>query len=568
MNYSVLAETYEKLENVSAKLKKTEILADLFKKTPSDELTKVVLLAQGVVYPKFMQQELGVANQMMMRAISKATGFKQEEIINKFKKTGDLGLVAEECIKSRKQAILLKRGLTTDKVFDNLRRLSSITGEGSQDKKLALVAELLVSASPKEAKYIVRTTLEELRIGVAEGLIRDAIFKAFLYKEGMKKEEKDEIICVIENAWDLHPDYGEIAKIAKERGIKGLKNVRLELGKSIQVMLGEKAESIEDVVKEFGKVIAEYKYDGMRCQIHKKDNKIWVFTRRLEDVTRQFPDIVELSKNGLKTRECIVEGEALAIDSKTGFPLPFQILSQRIQRKYEIEKIMKEIPVQINLFDVVYINGENLFDKPLLQRRKILEKIVRPLKGKFQLTKMIFTDYIKKLEKFYKEALDARQEGLFLKIPSSKYIFGRHVGGWYKIKPIMETLDLVILGATWGEGVRSKWLSSYVLACREPDTGEFLPVGMMGTGLTEEQFEDTTRKLKPLIEKEKGREVEIKPKIVVEVAFQEIQKSPKYKSGLALRFPRLIRIRSDKSADEADTLVRVEKLYKSQGKVG
>jgi len=568
MDYNVLSDTCEKLEGTSSKLGKTDILSELFKKTPTELLPRVVLLSQGIVYQKYVQLELGIATQMMIKAISKATGFKQEDVEEKFKKNGDLGLTAEQCVKSRKQSTLLKKKLTVDIVFNNLQKLATVTGGGSQERKLGLIAELLSSAQPKETRYIVRTILGELRIGVAEGIIRDAIVNAFLLKEKMSKEEKAELTEAVDCAWSILSDFGEVAKIAKEKGISGLKKVKVQLGKPIQVMLGEKAENIEEVVKEFGKVIAEYKYDGARIQCHKKNNEIWLYTRRLEDVTKQFPDVVGLCKKGLKPKECIVEGEVLGISSKTGLPLPFQILSQRIHRKYDIEKMAKEIPIQINLFDVVYVDGETLFDKPLKERRKILEKTIKKIPGKFQPTKLIISDDVKELEKFYKEALNAKQEGLFLKVLDSNYVFGRHVGGWYKIKPIMETLDLIIVGATWGEGARAKWLSSYVLACRDPDTGKFLSCGMMGTGLTEENFQLMTETLKPLIISEKGREVKIKPKVVIEVAFQEIQKSPNYESGLALRFPRMIRIRDDKGPDEADDIERVEELYKSQGRKG
>jgi len=333
-------------------------------------------------------------------------------------------------------------------------------------------------------------------------------------------------------------------------------------------MLAEKVENLKQALDEFGKCAIEVKYDGMRAQIHKKGEKIWVFTRRLEDVTRQFPDLVELCKKGIKAKECIVEGEVLGIDPKTNTPLPFQVLSQRIHRKYDIEKMVEQIPVQLNLFDVVYKDGKMLFDLPFKERRKILEKIIRPIPGKLQLAKQLITADLKKAEKFYKEALEARQEGVMVKNLNSKYIFGRHVGGWYKVKPTMESLDLVIVGAEWGTGKRARWLSSYILACRDPETGKFLPCGMMGTGLTEEQFQLMTDTLKSLIIAEKGREVKIKPKIVVEVAYQEIQKSPNYESGYALRFPRLLRIREDKGPEEADTLQRVEELFRSQGRRG
>jgi hypothetical protein len=299
---------------------------------------------------------------------------------------------------------------------------------------------------------------------------------------------------------------------------------------------------------------------------HKQGDKIWLFTRREEEITAQFPDLVEFCKKGLNAENCIVEGEALAINPKTGTPLPFQVLSQRIHRKYDIHKMIKEIPIQMHLFDVIYLGGKTLFDKPFKERRKILESIVKTIPGKFGLAKQIVTDDVKLAEKFYKEALDAKQEGLVLKVLDSKYVFGRHVSGWYKIKPVMETLDLIIVGATWGEGARVNWITSYVLACRDPDTGKLLECGMMSTGLTEEEYKQMTEMLKPLIIEEKGKNIRVRPKIIVEVAYQEIQKSPNYASGMALRFPSFQRIRDDK--DKPDTLDRVKKLYDSQGKAG
>jgi DNA ligase-1 len=568
MDYSVLADVYEKLESVSSKLAKTEILADLFKKTEPKELEKVVLLSQGRVFPIYSEFELGIATQMMMKAISKATGLNVNNVEELFKKTGDLGLAAEKAISSKKQITLLRKKLTVDHVFENLRKLAMITGEGSQDRKLNLISELIVSASPKEARYIVRTILQELRIGVAEGIVRDAIINAFLAKPDMNKDEIENVAKVVDYAWNILCDFGEIAKIAKENGIEGLKKVKIKIGRPINVMLGEKAESIEEVVKEFGKVAAEYKYDGMRAIIERKGDDVWVFTRRLENVTKQFPDIVELVKKGVKSDEFIIEGEALGINPKTNLPLPFQVLSQRIHRKYDIEKMQNEIPVQLNLFDAILVDGKILIDKTFLERRKILEKIVKPIPGKLQLAKQIISDDVKELEKFYHEALNAKQEGIILKVLNATYTFGRHVGTFYKIKPTMENLDLVIIGATWGEGARANWLTSYVLGCRDPDTGKFLPVGMMSTGLTEEEYEQMTEILKSLIISEKGKDVKLKPKIVIEVGYQEIQKSPNYESGFALRFPRFIRMRPDKGPEEADTIDRVKKLFESQGKAG
>ncbi len=568
MKYSVLADTYVRLEKVSSKLEKTRIVAELLKETHVEILSKVVLLLDGRVFPPWSGEELGVKDQLILRSIQKAYGVKADDSVQAFKKTGDLGSATELFASSKKQVTLGKKELSIDKVFSNLQDLAKQTGEGSQERKLSLIAELLSQAQPIEARYIIRTILYNLRVGVAEGLIRDAIVNAFLLKDGTTKEDKAKLTEIVEYALNILSDFGEVAKIAKEKGIEGLRKVRPELGKPIQVMLAEKAESIEEPFEEFKTVIIETKYDGARIQCHKKGDKIWLYTRRLENVTNQFPDLVELCKKGLKAGNYIIEGEVLAINPKTGRPMPFQRLSQRIHRKYDIEKMIKEIPIQMNIFDVLYLDGKIQFDKPLKERRKILEKIVKKIPEKFQLAKKIITDDPKKAEEFYQMSLKSGQEGIMIKVVDSPYVFGRHVGGWYKIKPIMETLDLVVVGATWGEGKRSKWLSSYMLACRDPDTGKFLRCGMMSTGLTEKEYDMITKTLKPLIVKEIGKDVVLKPKIVVETGYQEIQKSTNYESGFALRFPRLVRIRDDRGPDDADTIERLAKLYESQGREG
>ncbi|MBS3052125.1 MAG: ATP-dependent DNA ligase [Candidatus Aenigmarchaeota archaeon] len=573
MKYSILCDSYEVLESIPSKLSKADILAKLFSETHSNELPKIVLLAQGMVFPKFSGNEPGVAIQIMMKAISKTTGFTQQEVENKFKKTGDLGLTVEQFIKNRKQSTLSKKMLTIDNIFNNIQQLSFMSGHGSQDRKLNLIAELLVSASPKEAKYIVRTILEELRVGVGEGIIRDAIVKAFLVSENTTKEEKNEITKIVENAWCIFSDFGQVAKIAKEDGIQGLKRVKIQIGNPVQVMLGEKAESIKEVFDKFEKLTVEFKYDGMRAQIHKKNKDIWIFTRRLENVTKQFPDLVELCKRSLMVDECIIEGEVLGIDPKTKLPLTFQKLSQRIHRKYYIEQISEKIPIQMNVFDVLYVDGKMILDKEFKERRNILKGIIKEIPDKFKIASQIITNDIKEAEIFYKKSLKEGQEGVFLKVPSSKYVFGRRVDGWYKIKPNVETLDLVIIGATWGTGKRVGVIGSYILGCRDEETGDFLECGMLGSGVKEKENEkehttlkDLTKLLKPYIVSDRGVEIKIKPKIIISVDYQEIQKSSNYKSGFALRFPRFVSLRNDKGLNDVDTLDRINKLYRVQKK--
>jgi DNA ligase-1 len=561
MEYLTLAEIYEKLESKSGKLDKTHIVSRILVEASKELLSKIVLLINGRVFPSWSEEELGVANQLMIKAISKSYGISESDVVKNFKKTGDLGISVEELSTKRKQITLGRKNLTIDKVFENIQLISKQVGSRSQERKLNLITELLIQAKSKEAKYIVRTILGELRIGVAEGIVRDAIAESF----NISPED-------VENAWFLNPDYGEIAQIAKERGAEGLKKVKIVLGKPIMVLLAEKAPSLEDAIKSFDKVALEYKYDGARFLVHKKDEKIWIFTRRLENVTKAFPEVAELCKNNLKARECIVDGECVAINPKNKRPVPFQMLSQRIKRKYDIEKIIKEIPVELNLFDIIYLEGKALFDQTLEKRRDLLKSIVKTVPEKIQLAKQLITSDMKKADIFYKEALKAGHEGLIVKNLEAKYQPGRRVsGGWLKVKPVMESLDLVITGAIWGTGKRVGWLGSYILSCRDPDTGKFLECGMLGTGVKEKKtnaedvtLQDMTKLLKPYIEFEKGNEVKIKPKVVIEVACEEIQKSPTYSSGYALRFPRFIRIRIDKGADEADTTQRIATLFEMQ----
>lgn len=561
MDYSVLAGTYERLESEPSKLKKAEILADLFARTPKDELEKVVLLMRGTVFPGYSQLELGIADKLVIKAVARATGFAEDGVVEKFKTTGDLGLAAEACLKSKKQVSFSKRSLTVDFIFSDLRKLAEMTGGGSQDRKLDLISEMIVSAKPVEARYIIRTVLSNLRIGVMDAMIKNAIVSAFLSSEDRKKASD-----AVEYALNIIADFGEVATIAKERGIEGLSGSRIDVGKPVQVMLAEKGESIEEILKKYKRVAIEWKFDGMRAQVHKKGGEVLIFTRRLEDVTRQFPDLVDLVKKSVTSDDCVIEGELLAINKENGEPMPFQVLSQRVKRKHDIKKMADEIPIQMNFFDAIYVDGALLINTPFGERRKTLERIVRPINGKIQLAKQITTEDLKDAEKFYKSALDAKQEGIMLKVLDSSYVFGRHVDGWIKIKPVMETLDLLIVGAVWGEGARANWLTSFALACRDPGSGKLLECGMMSTGLTEDEYEEMTKTLKPLITGESGKEVKVKPEIIVEVAYQEIQKSPTYSSGFALRFPAFKNLRPDK--DDADTIDRVRKLYASQGRSG
>jgi DNA ligase-1 len=584
MRYLELANFYQALEGTSKRLGKTGFLAELLKKTEKQDVDRLLQMVQGRVFPKYDESKLGVASRLVVKALNVSTGITPERIEEEWKKTGDLGLVAEKLIGKKKQATLLRTELSVKKVYDNLRALSVVEGTGSVDKKMALISELLTSAEPLEAKFIVRTMLEDLRVGVGEGVIREGIVLAYFGDElGIKlSPEKNEeriedreryngYVDAVQHSFDVTNDFGAVALAALEGGITGVKKIRIEIGKPLNVMLAQKADNIEGGLETVGRPAqVEYKYDGFRVQVHKRGKSIKVFTRRLEDVTAQFPELVESVEKNVEGSDFILDGEAIGFDPKTKRYLPFQSVSQRIKRKYEIERLRGEMPVELHLFDVICFEGKTVIELPLQERWKLLEGMVRPVELKIVLAKRIVSSDPKEIEMFYRQALADSQEGVMMKNIEAPYQPGRRAGFMVKIKPVMESLDLVIVGAEWGEGKRSGWLTSYMLACVD-DEGELAEVGKSSTGLKEKReeglsFEEMTELLKPLIVSEKGKEVRVKPRLVIEVSYQEIQKSPTYRSGYALRFPTIVRLREDRGADEASTLSQVEEFYYGQKK--
>jgi len=582
MKYLELVKVYEKLESTSKRLVKTKHLSDFLKKASDDDLAHIVLLVQGRIFPPRDERKVGVAARLLLKAISIATGFDQSKVEAELRKTGDIGETAKNTVAKKKQATLFQQKLTTKKVFDNLRKISTIAGTGTVDKKIKIIAELLTSAEPVETKYIIRTIMEDMRVGLGEGTMRDAITWACFDKElELSYDDKKNAINIpdrskyneyaktVQQAYDILNDFGEVTKLAR-KGLKALQKVELSAGKPIKVMLFQKAKGMGEAFERLGKPLAlEYKYDGFRIQIHKKNNEIKLFTRRLEEVTKQFPEVVKAVKANVKGESFILDSEAVGYDPKTKKYMAFQSISQRIKRKYNIEELAKKFPVELNIFDAIFYNGKYLAETPFGERRKLIEKIVTSVPYKVKIAEQIITDDEKKAEKFYQKSLEAGNEGVMAKNLEGIYQPGSRVGFGVKIKPTMETLDVVIVGGEWGEGKRSAWISSLVIAVRNPDTDEFAEIGKVGTGLKEKPEEGTsfgeiTKLLKPLILEEKGMKVRVTPKIVIEVDYEEIQASPKYKSGFALRFPRFVKLREDRGPDDIANLDEVKILYDQQ----
>lgn len=587
MKYSRLAELYEKLDKTTKRLEKTYLLSEFLRETPAEDIDKIVLLLQGKVFPPWDERQIGFASKMVLKALEIATGLSRDVIEKTFKKTGDLGTTAEELAGKKHQRTLFSSELTVSKVFDNIRKLTTLTGMGSVDMKVKLVAELLTSAKPGEARYIIRTVLEELRVGLGEGTIRDAIVWAFFGKEiGLEYNKKENNITfpeknrdkynyflqLVQSAYDVANDFSVVAKAAKQSGEKGLKSMELEIGRPVKVMLAQKVADIDEGFERVEKPAAvEFKYDGFRIQIHRIKDRIILFTRRLENVTAQFPDVVQAVREQTQNSSFILDSEAVGYNPKTKKYRPFQDVSQRIKRKYEIEKMAKDFPVEVNVFDILCYRDKSTINIPFEERRKLIEKIVTPKKWSIVLARQVVTDNKKDAEKFYKESLEAGNEGVMMKALKAPYKPGSRVGFMVKLKPTMKELDLVIVGGEWGSGKRAGWLSSFTLACMDEDSGDYLEVGKVGTGIKEKEeegvsFEQLTQLLKKYIISEKGKEVKIKPAIVVEVTYEEIQKSPTYSSGYALRFPRLTRLRDDRSPEEISTLEMVGEFFKEQKK--
>ncbi len=561
MKYSSLCEVYEALEKHASRLEKTEILADFLKKLKHEADKEIIYLLQGKAFPDYSEKEFGISGQLCIKALAKSSGASSKEIITKWKKLGDLGLVAEEIMVKKKQHTLSQKELTTEKVIGNLKKLPELVGKGTVDKKLSLISELLTSASGIEAKYIIRTLLSDLRIGTGAGTMRDAIVEACL-------EKNKENINAVQEAYDKATDWKLVFEQAC-KGIKELEKADLEPGKPVKVMLFLKEDTIEHGFERVGKpCLLDFKYDGFRMMINKDEKgKIKIFTRRLDEVTKQFPEVKEYVEKYVKGNSFILDSEAVGFSHETKKYKPFQEISQRIRRKYDIEKMAKELPIEINVFDILYHNGKSLIKTPFEERRKLLEKIVKNQRWKIKTSEAIITDKIEQAQKFYEKAVEEGEEGIMMKNLSAPYKPGARVGFGIKIKPEAKEFDLVIVKAEYGTGKRAGWLTSYTVACKSE--GEFLEVGKVSTGLKEKEeeglsFKGLTKRLKPLIEKESGREVKVKPKIVVTVIYQNIQDSPTYASGFALRFPRITRLRPDRSVNDIATLSEIKRDYKEQ----
>ncbi|MFP4005122.1 MAG: ATP-dependent DNA ligase [Candidatus Hadarchaeia archaeon] len=564
MEYRRFAEACQNLEETSSYLQKNSIISGLLSKTPSQDLEMVVTMILGRIFPAHVSRETGIGLQQLKKAVGRSTGYSQSKIEELMEELGDLGKVAEKLIMNKKQMTFADEDLTVEKVYESLRSLPEITGDGSVDRKISTISELLTSASPLEGKFIVRTILGDLRIGVAEGRLRDSIAEAF----DVSPES-------VEHAYMLTTDYGKVAKAAAEGGEKGLSELDLSVGHPVNPMLAQRAENIEEIMRRMeGRAAFEIKLDGIRIQPHKKGDQVFLFTRRMENYTDMFPELKSEILSSIVPDEAIVDGELVAIDKKTGEPMPFQEVLRR-RRKYDIEKTAEEIPVQVYLFDVLLSGQLTMIGEPYGERRNELRKIVDS-SDKVRVVESKILDSVEDVIEFRDLAVSEGHEGLLAKDLESMYRAGKREFSWLKLKAEVETLDLVVVGAFAGKGDRAGKFGSYLLAAWDEDSDKLKTVTKVGSGFSDEELDLLTERFENM--RVGGRPSNVKseiepdywfsPKEVFEINYEEIQRSPSeaHTSGFGLRFPRYMGIREDLDASSADTVSDVKRLFERQEK--
>ncbi len=519
MFFRDFVELVGELERTRSRLEKVSLIVHLLRRLEPEETAPAIWLLTGRIFPEYSDLKLEVGWASVNKAFRNIKGLTS----------------------------LMERGLTIKEVYDYLRRISMVKGEGSRRKKQRLLETLFVSLDKSELEYLVRFIFGEPRVGANEGLVLEALARV----AGVDLE-------TVRRAYMFKGDLGELAEIAVAGGAEGLRQIRLELFRPVKPMLAEMLRDVRSALKECGGIAAfEFKYDGVRLQIHKRDSEVRLFTRRLTDVTGSLPDVVDLVKEHVHAREVVLDCEAVSF--RDGRPVRFQDLVRRIRRKHGVERMMKEMPFEIRVFDILYLDGKVLVDKPYRERINLLSGVV----DEKLLIERIVTDDLQEAKEFYERSVSLGHEGLMAKRLDGPYTPGVRGRYWFKIKPA-ETLDLVIVGAEWGHGRRRGWLSDYYLAALDGEKGDFAVIGKTFKGLTDEEFKEMTKRLLELKVKDEGWRVWVKPRIVVEVAYSEIQRSQKYGSGLALRFARIVRLRPDKSPWEASTIEEVRRRYEEQ----
>ena len=582
LKYAVIADSYAKIEATTKRLEMTDLLVDLLKKTPKQVIDKVAYLTQGRIYPDFVGVEIGVAEKLAIKALARASGARESEIEEDLKSTGDIGETAQRFIAKKKQVSFFQEPLTVEKVYEVFEKMAKTSGSGAVDLKLSLLAGLLAGAGPNEAKYVMRTVTGNLRLGIADMTVLDALAIAY----GGGKEARE----YVERAYNICSDLGRVAKTVVELGLEGVKNFQVSINEPIRPMLAERLSSSEEILDKLGgKCAAEYKYDGERLQAHKQDDEVRLYSRRLENISGQYPDAVELFKNNIKAKEAILECECVAVDTDTGELRPFQELMHR-RRKYGVSRAVEDYPVSLFMFEILYADGRDLTLEPYPERRRMLEKLVKE-SDRVRIAKQTKTSSASELEAFFLEAIANGCEGLVCKSVAASSVYQAGARGWLWIKykrdyksEMTDTVDLVIVGAFHGRGKRAGVYGALLLAAYNPDADMFETVTKCGTGFTDEDLAKLPKMLQkhvtahkhPRVNSLLEADVWFEPVMTLEILGAEVTLSPihtcalnaiRKDSGLAIRFPRFTgNFRVDKSAEDATTISEIAEMYQKQMK--
>ncbi|MCU4924957.1 ATP-dependent DNA ligase [Halobacteria archaeon AArc-dxtr1] len=545
-----------------------------------EDVEIVARFVQGRVFPAWDSTTLDIGPSACYEAIARAAGKNvgADDVEERLAEIGEIGEVAASYEFGGQQGLAAFTGgggdgggngadsLTVRDVSDVLVDLAAASGSGSQDRKVDLLFGLFNRCSSDEGRYLARLVLSEMRIGVGEGTVRDAIAEAFDVPEDRVKR-----------ALQVSNDYGRVARVARDEGLAGLDAMDLAIGRPVQAMLAQ-AGTVVDALDEWERAAVEWKYDGARVQVHYDPNagsaqgssaadepgETRVFSRNMEEVTDALPEVVEFADEHL-SEPVILDGEVVAVDD-AGEPLPFQEVLRRFRRKHDVAKAREDVAVRPVFFDCLHADGEDLLDEPLTERHDRLERLLAERPGQEPadvpgLSLLWITDDADEIEAIDAEALESGHEGIMLKDPGSAYSPGRRGKHWRKRKPDVETLDCVVTGAEWGEGRRATFLGTFELSVRNESTGDLETVGKVATGITDETLAELTELLEPHVTAESGQEVTLEPAVVFEVGYEEIQRSPTYSSGYALRFPRFQAVRHDKDPEDAETVARLKSLH-------
>ena len=568
------------MEGTSSRLLLTEELVLLLRKTPTDIIDKVVYLIQGKIYPDYEGIELGLADKMGIRALSISTGLSVRSVERSYQRTGDLGDTAQEIMKSKNQTAIFSEPMTVERVFNTLDKIAKTVGPGSQELKLRLISSLLNDATLREAKYIMKLLMGSLRLGIADYTVLDSLALAFT---GKKLERH-----TLEEAYNVSSDLGTVAKLLATKGIEFVRKLQITLFKPVRPMLAERLRNADEALRRINNrsAAAEYKLDGERIQIHKGESRIELFSRRLENVTSYYPDVLEAVKC-VPVKEVILEAEVVAINMVTDELLPFQELMHR-RRKYGIKQATEDYPVVVNIFDVLYINGVDKTASTYLERRKIIEEITKDtVNEKIRLVPKTIVDDRNKIEMFMALAIENGCEGIMIKQLTSRYRAGAREFAWIKLKreyrtELIDTIDLVVVGALFGRGRRVGKYGALLLAAYDPEKDIFKSTCKVGTGFTDINLEELYIELEkhiishrhPRVNTRMEMDVWFEPKILIEVIASEITLSPSHTAGmgsiregygLGLRFPKFNgKIRNDKSPEDATTTNELISMYNEQ----